>query len=240
MRQGRIVQRLIADFPDLLPGARVNSTSHRRWALIAREVGVPGSEGGSARWSLDHLFVDQDGIPTVVEVKRSTDTRIRREVVGQMLDYAANGVRYWLIEDLREAFEATHGHETVRAIGQLVGDNADPDEFWDRVDDNLRSGRIRMLFVADEIPAELQTIIEYLNEQMTDAEVFGVEIKQYSSEGLQTLVPRVIGLTAAAQCLAVPPSGIVEALLGVFDSLADWQVHRGAVSGQHDVSVDWC
>jgi len=28
----------------------------------------------------------------VVEVKRGTDTRIRREVVGQMLDYAANAV----------------------------------------------------------------------------------------------------------------------------------------------------
>jgi hypothetical protein len=34
-------------------------------------------------------------VPTLVEVKRSDDTRIRREVVGQMLDYAANGVVYW-------------------------------------------------------------------------------------------------------------------------------------------------
>jgi hypothetical protein len=31
-------------------------------------------------------------VPTLLEVKRSSDTRIRREVVGQMLDYAANGV----------------------------------------------------------------------------------------------------------------------------------------------------
>jgi hypothetical protein len=33
---------------------------------------------------------DQNAVPTLVEVKRSSDTRIRREVVGQMLDYAAN------------------------------------------------------------------------------------------------------------------------------------------------------
>jgi hypothetical protein len=29
-----------------------------------------------------------------LEVKRSSDTRIRREVVGQMLDYAANGASF--------------------------------------------------------------------------------------------------------------------------------------------------
>jgi hypothetical protein len=168
---------------------------------VAREIGVPGSERGGARWSLDHLFLDQDGIPTVVEVKRSSDTRIRREVVGQMLDYAANGVRYWPIDELREAFEITHGGEAAAhaVLVELVDDDADPDAFWDLVEDNLRSGRVRMLFVADEIPPELQTIIEYLNEQMDSAEVLGVEIKQYTSDTLQTLVPRVIGLTATAQ-----------------------------------------
>jgi len=56
-------------------------------------MGVPSIDGGGDRWSADHLFLDQDAIPTFVEVKRSTDTRIRREVVGQMLDYAANAIR---------------------------------------------------------------------------------------------------------------------------------------------------
>jgi|SRR5579872_2595824 len=60
-----------------------------------------------ALWSLDHLFIDQDGIPTLVEVKRGTDTRIRREVVGQMLDYAANAVVYWPVESIRSHFDRT-------------------------------------------------------------------------------------------------------------------------------------
>jgi hypothetical protein len=34
--------------------------------------------------------VDEAGVPTLVEVKRSSDTRARREVVARMLDYAAN------------------------------------------------------------------------------------------------------------------------------------------------------
>ena len=53
---------------------------------------------GVERWSVDHLLLDQDAIPTLVEVKRSSDSRIRREVVGQMLDYAANAVTYWNID----------------------------------------------------------------------------------------------------------------------------------------------
>jgi hypothetical protein len=44
-------------------------------------------------------------VPTLIEVKRQSDTRLRREVVGQMLDYAANAVVYWRIDQLRAEFE---------------------------------------------------------------------------------------------------------------------------------------
>ena len=56
-----------------------------------------------------------------------------------------------------------------------------------------------MLFIADKIPKELQRIIEFLNEQMTPAEVLGLEIKQFGNETIKTLVPRVIGQTYSAQ-----------------------------------------
>ena len=90
-----IFQRLLADYPNLLAGDQIDVESARRWVLIAREMAVPDQQDGANRWSVDHLFLDQDAIPTLVEVKRASDTRIRREVVGQMLDYAANAVAYW-------------------------------------------------------------------------------------------------------------------------------------------------
>ena len=95
----KIIQRLLGNHPDLLAGDQIDSREPRRWLLVTREMGVPGEEDGANRWSLDHLFLDQDAVPTLVEVKRSTDTRIRREVVGQMLDYAANAVAYWPVEE---------------------------------------------------------------------------------------------------------------------------------------------
>lgn len=48
------------------------------------------------RWSADHLLLDQFGVPIIVEVKRA-----RREVVGQMLEYAANATRYWPPDRMR-------------------------------------------------------------------------------------------------------------------------------------------
>jgi hypothetical protein len=55
------------------------------------------------------------------------------------------------------------------------------------------------VFVADELPSELRRVIEFLNSQMSPAEVIGIEVRQYVGQGLKTLVPRVIGETAEAQ-----------------------------------------
>jgi hypothetical protein len=82
----KLLQVLLADHPDLLAGEQIDVDHPRRWLLVTREMKVPGEEDGSGQWSLDHLFLDQDAIPTLVEVKRSNNTGIRRKVVGQMLD----------------------------------------------------------------------------------------------------------------------------------------------------------
>src|SRR5215471_1166096 len=75
-----LLQGLLEQYPDLLAGEQIDSSAPREWLLIAREAGLASEENGANRWSVDHLFMDQDAVPTIVEVKRSSDTRIRREV----------------------------------------------------------------------------------------------------------------------------------------------------------------
>jgi hypothetical protein len=197
-----LLQTLLANHPRLLAGDQL-AGSPRHWLLVKREVGVPDRDAGGNRWSLDHLFVDQDAVPTLVEVKRGEDTRIRREVVGQMLDYAANGVVYWPAERLRADFEARCAREAKDAgevFRDSLGDDVEPEQFWDTVEQNLLSGRIRLVFVSDLIPRELRRVIEFLNERMSPTEVVGVEIKQYvGQDNLTTLVPRVVGQTEQAR-----------------------------------------
>ena len=197
-----LLQRLLASYPALMAGDQIDSAAPRQWLLVSREFGVPSEEEGGGRWSLDHLFLDQDAIPTLVEVKRSSDTRIRREVVGQMLDYAANAVVYWPIDRVRGQFEATcerGGLDPEQALAEFLGGDSDQEEFWQKAKTNLQAGRVRMLFVADEIPSELRRIVEFLNTQMDPAEVLALEIKQYVGENVKTMVPRLIGQTAAAE-----------------------------------------
>jgi hypothetical protein len=87
------LQRLLENNLDLLPGEQINPEEKLRWLLIKREMPVTNPASGEIWWSIDFFLVDQFGIPTLVECKRRNDTRSRREVVGQMLEYAANACR---------------------------------------------------------------------------------------------------------------------------------------------------
>lgn len=145
-----LLQELLAKHPNLLAGDQMSSGEQRRWLLISREMGVPAEEEGGDQWSIDHLFLDQDAIPTIVEVKRSTDTRIRREVVGQMLDYAANAVVYWQVDRLRIRFEEGHEDPEQELMNLLNSPDADMDDFWQKVKTNLQAGRVRLVFVAED------------------------------------------------------------------------------------------
>lgn len=185
-----VLQGLIELYPQLLAGYQMNREDPRRFLLVKREAPI-------SSWSLDHLYLDQSAIPTLVEVKRSSDTRIRREVVGQMLDYAANGARFWGNGTLQQLFEKTCEKSQVDSayvLAEVIGENADATEFWENAERNLQAGYLRLVFVADVIPDELRAIIEFLNLQMTNIEVYGIEVRRYgTSDGNECLVPRLIG-----------------------------------------------
>lgn len=198
----KLLQEMLAKHPDLLAGEQINREEPRRWLLITREMKVQGEEDGAARWSLDHLFLDQEAVPTLVEVKKGANTDIRRKVIGQMLDYAANAVAYWPVEEIRAKFETRcekNDEDPEEVLSLFLGEEQSVDDFWQVVKTNLQAGRIRMVFLADSIPTELRRIVEFLNEQMDPAEVLAVEIKQFVGDGVKTLVPRVFGQTETAR-----------------------------------------
>src|SRR5919198_3128146 len=102
----RELQLVLEKNLDLLPGDQIDPEDPRRWLLVKREMPVTDPNTGADRWSLDFFVVDQDAVPTFIECKRFTDPRARREIVGQMLEYAANGHYYWSKELMRGYAEA--------------------------------------------------------------------------------------------------------------------------------------
>jgi len=185
------MQALVARYPELISGGDGDLL------LIRREQSIADNDEGSGRWSLDHLFVTRDAVPVLVELKRSVDLRLRREVVGQMLDYAANATAYWQAGRIADSFAKTAaeaGLDAEAALSDFIGDQ-DPTVFWSQVDANFKAGRIKLVFVADEIPRELARVVEFLNDQMR-ADVRAVELRWFTgSDGTISLSPRLIGET---------------------------------------------
>ena len=211
------LQELLAERPDLIDGEQMSPGNPRRWLLVKREMGVPAVVDGNAWWWLDHLLVDQDAVPTLVEVKRGKNAQIHYEIVGQMMNYAAHGSAFWTEGVLRRSFSETWGDAANAQLADFLRptdgqpeaspfwnyqeDHPDDDAFWSQVATNLAARRLRLLFVADHIPDDLALIVEFLNAHMRDnIEALAVEVKQFKGKSKErsALVPRVIGRTAAA------------------------------------------
>lgn len=86
----------------LIPGEQIKPEDPRRWLLVRQQFPLRGRAGND--WSADILLLDQDGVPTIIEVKRADNRELRREVVGQVLDYAA-ALRYGGPDRIREEYE---------------------------------------------------------------------------------------------------------------------------------------
>lgn len=189
------IQRLIAEHPILVTGG--DGELEEGALLVQREKRIADHDvdSDSGRWSIDHVYLTRDALPVLVEVKQASDTRLRRRVIGQLMEYAANAVLYWPEGSLRESFERRvedEGGKPDEELAKFLG-SQDFDGFWSKAESNLREGRLRLVVLADRIPAELATIIEFLNGQMR-AEVLGIELQHYASaDGTRTYVPRLIG-----------------------------------------------
>lgn len=197
------LQILIAEHPELLDGEQIRPGDARRWILITREKGIAETSGGAAKWAVDHLIIDQDAVPTLVEIKRGSSSEIRRTIVGQLLEYAAHASENWTVGELRTAFERQtdeQGRDARDELAALLQTDGEPDVdgFWENVSTNLAAKRLRLLFVADDIPDPLARVVAFLNAQMPDIEVLAVEIKRFHGKSAQTLVPRVIGRLSVA------------------------------------------
>ncbi|MCD7770030.1 MAG: hypothetical protein LUH36_07960 [Oscillospiraceae bacterium] len=171
------LQQLIENNPHLLFG----TSEGTELILVQREFTVSDDFG----MSLDHLFVDENGVPVLVEVKRAVDTRIRREVVAQVLDYASCAAA-WDANLLRQLFQETNSDN------EDILERYDTDEFWDTVATNLRAERLILAFAADKIPTRLKNILEFLNRNMNGIQVYGVEIRQFQTNDSSLLSSNIV------------------------------------------------
>lgn len=182
------LQELISRFPELLVADLVSVEDSPRWMLVEREFKVPGVIDTGGTFKLDAVFLDQDGTPVLVEVKRAANTQIKREVVGQILDYARCFLDNVDSNSLRSRFVARCGGEEAASseLSRHLLGAMSPEEFWDSVTESLKSRRLRLVIVADDIRPELRLLLQFLDEQMDSIEIFAVKVSQYVNKDLNT------------------------------------------------------
>ena len=196
--EGKELQDLLQANPALLAGEQIEPEEPRRWLLIRREMSVPDPTTGAARWAIDFLFIDQDATLTFVECKRYDDTRSRREVISQVIDYAANAARLWTKEQLLAAAssQALIDNTTVDAgVARLGGSYSDASTLLQAAADKLARNDIRIILFMEEAPPELKTIVEFMNKEMSTVELLLVEARMYDVQGMTVVAPRLWGFT---------------------------------------------
>jgi hypothetical protein len=158
---------------------------------------------------IDNFMVTPSGLPVIVECKLWRNPEGRREVVGQILDYAKELSRWSSSDVQREVSRrlGTSGNillERVRAAGHDV----DEIDFNDAITQNLRRGRFLLLIVGDGIREGVEAIAEYLQVHAGLHFSLGlVELPIYLMEnGERLVVPRVLTRTLVVrrEVVAVP------------------------------------
>ncbi|MEC9344622.1 MAG: hypothetical protein VYB54_00240 [Pseudomonadota bacterium] len=188
---------LLDRHPEMLTGAPLDADGPAPYLLVRSEFPIQDRAMGQDRWSLDIMLLGRDGTPTMVEVKRAGDPRLRREVVAQMLDYAANGLASMSAASLRDSL-AARVEAPDAVLDDFLGPEQEADDFWSRVQDKLDARDIRLVFAANVIPPELRTLVEFLNEQMQTVEVLAVEVRQHVADGMRMVSSELIGRTGRA------------------------------------------
>jgi len=130
-----------------------------------------------------------------LETKLADNPEITREVVGQVLEYAAHESLEWSVERvLQEAQDYWNERGTAFQESLEVTFGADIAEgFWNRLTENVRQGQIRIIIAADRLPQQVRRVIEFLN-NMSEFEIYGLEIGFHTdSKGRSILATKLVG-----------------------------------------------
>lgn len=156
------IQKLIHDNPNILPVNEIE-TGFSPLIPIGREVSTNAG-------NIDNLFISPEGYVTIVETKLWRNPEARREVVGQILDYAKE-LNKWTFTDLDNSVKTFNQLYNNNAEGilstvhkQIELDETEEQLFIDNISKNLKRGRFLLLIVGDGIRESVEDMVEYLTQ----------------------------------------------------------------------------
>jgi hypothetical protein len=181
-------QQLVQDvFPQVL------ASQFDRPSVVAREVQAP--HGGR----IDVVSIDQDGIITLCECKLEKNAGSRREVLGQVLEYAG-AFAGMPVDDFAGRVASRLDTDLLTAMAQSAAEDFHADAWRAALDGHLRAGRFRLVVAVDALTDTLRQTVLYLNDH-ADFSLVVAELRLVTEGSVEMLVPRLFGEEAAERKL---------------------------------------
>jgi ElaB/YqjD/DUF883 family membrane-anchored ribosome-binding protein len=179
-----ILQKNIAQVPDLIS---LETVSDEPISFL-----TIGQEWPAGTGRADIVLVGSDAILTIVETKLSRNPEARREVIAQLLEYAAY-LSEWTIYEIQSRAEEYFLSEKAPSdcLGKSFDDVLaafleDSDEsiesFKGEIEENLRRGRLRLIVGVDEVGEQAQKIVTFVN-AYSSFDIYLLQIAFYTDEG---------------------------------------------------------
>ena len=201
-----ILQRTIAEIPSVVPLETVTDES-----VSYLTIGVEWPAGtGSA----DIVLIGSDGVLTIIETKLRRNPEARRQVIAQLLEYAAY-LSEWTIYEIHRRSEDFFRSEKCPIeyadktfdgiIGTFLEDSGVEDDvisFKGKIEQNLRQGRMRLIVAVDEVGEQAQKIISFVNSH-SSFDIYLLQISAFEdTEDRNIFVPALHGY---ARKISSPP-----------------------------------
>jgi hypothetical protein len=135
----------------------------------------------------------------LVECKLAANPQVRREVIGQILDYAS---RMWRmdIEEFEQRWkQANSGLSPFEALGDVNGTTRAA------VAENLKAGRFNLVLAVDGLNDDVKRIVEFLNAvTLPETGVMVAEFTHALEAGVEILIPSAYGADLVEAKAAAP------------------------------------
>jgi len=192
------LQDLIEKSPEVLPVSEIEPAFT---PLISVGKEVPTSVG-----RIDNLYLSPRGYLTIAETKLWRNPEARRQVVGQIIDYASELSR-WSYDDL-ERYVKTYNRkfrgqdlgilDTLRVYAEIP--ETEEAAIIDTIARNLQHGRFLLLIVGDGIREDTERMADFLRQTpQLHFTLALAELQLYQSEtlgdGAILVVPQVVART---------------------------------------------
>ena len=177
------VQDLIRKIPELISVEALEPDGSSLKVCVKN-----GSEGDSGL-----IGVDDKGKITIVECKLPNDSSVRREIVGQALEYAA---MLWEMsyEEFDKMVVDSEGRTLVDLMSERVpAEKWSEEEFKQAVASALQQGKFRLVMAIQSMTDELRRTIKFLSARGPFSfETYAAQMQYFSDGETEIIVPNIM------------------------------------------------